>query len=162
MKTPRELKARFPYMFSQAGQFAFEFPKAWFPAFVALCEQIDALLGDKKRGFRWLQTKEKFGSARYYWTMQGREPGLHIDVISPDGVVTTLVNQPKSAQPTLANRIGELVRHAQEATGEICIVCGQPGELAKNRSWLLVLCPHHLEQDRLGKLQFDAFEDDEL
>ena len=74
IKTPRELKARFPYMFRTADPFAFEFPKAWFPAFVKLCEEIDALLGDKKRGFCWLQTKEKFGSARYYWKMTGRSP----------------------------------------------------------------------------------------
>jgi hypothetical protein len=132
--TPRELKARFPYMFAKAGQYAFEFPKAWFPAFAALCEQIDALLGDKKRGFRWLQTKEKLGSARYYWPMTGRAHSIHIDMISTKGVVTTLVNEPKSTQPTISNRIGELVNQAQEATSRICYVCGEPGEMATKRS----------------------------
>jgi hypothetical protein len=42
-------------------------------------------------------------------------------------------------------------------------LCGEPGEMATNRTWLLVLCPKHLEQDRRGKLKFnDGFTDDEL
>ncbi len=151
-----------PTCSAKAGKYAFEFSKAWFPAFATLCEQIDALLGDKKRGFRWLQTKEKFGTARYYWKMTGRSPGVHIDMISPEGVITTLVDQPKRAQPAIVSRIGELVRQAQEDTGKICYVCGEPGEMATKRSWLLVLCPKHLEQDRRGKLKFEAFTDDEL
>jgi hypothetical protein len=162
IKTPRELKARYPYMFARAMPYAFEFPKAWFPAFATLCEEIDALLGDKKRGFRWLQTKEKFGTARYYWKMIGRPHSIHIDMISTKGVVTTLVNEPKSTQPTISNRIGELVRQAQEDTGKICYACGEPGEMATNRSWLLVLCPKHREQDRRGRLKFNGFTDDEL
>jgi hypothetical protein len=161
IKTPRELKARFPYMFTKADPYAFDFAKAWFPAFVTLCEDIDALLGDKKQGFRWLQTKEKFGSARYYWTMTGRKGGLHIDMISPKGVVTTLVDRPKT-QPTIVNRISELVNQAREATGKICYACGEPGEMATNRDWLLVLCAKHQAQDRRGRLKLEAFTDDEL
>jgi hypothetical protein len=162
MKTPRELKVRFPYMFTKADVYAFEFPKVWFPAFATLCEQIDALLGDKKRGFRWLQTKEKFGSARYYWQMTGRAHSIHIDMINTKGVVTTLVDRPKKSQPTIVNRIGELVGQAQEATSKICFVCGEPGELATNRTWLLVLCPKHRAQDRRGELKFNGFTDEEL
>ncbi len=139
LNTPRELKARYPYMFAKAGPYAFEFPKAWFPAFAKLCEEIDKLLGENKRGFRWLQTKEKFGSARYYWKMTGRSGDIHIDMISPQGKVTTLVDKPKSAQPAIVHRISELVRRAQEETGKICFACGEAGELATNRGWLLVL-----------------------
>ena len=83
-------------------------------------------------------------------------------MISAKGVVTTLVDQPKSTQPAIANRIGKLVSQAQEATGKICFVCGEPGEMATNRTWLLVLCPKHRAQDQRGELKFNGFTDDEL
>jgi hypothetical protein len=60
MTTPKQLEARFPYMF--AGQnIGFSFYRGWFALFENLCQDIDALLGQGKRGFRWVGIKNGLG-----------------------------------------------------------------------------------------------------
>lgn len=63
MNTPKELQARFPYMF-EGDNIGIDIARGWMLGFQKLCEQIDELLGADKRGFHWTQCKEKFGSAR--------------------------------------------------------------------------------------------------
>ena len=154
MNTPKELKGRFPYMF-QGENIGLAFHRGWFPTFVKLCEQIDEVLGEDKRGFHWEQLKEKFGAARYYWTMTGIKPSLYVDLIAPNRI-TTVVNRPESgakASSSAVQRINELVQQAQQATSELCIVCGQPGTLNHDQPWMLVLCPLHAGQRRRGKME---------
>ena len=51
-----DLKERFSYMF--AGPHAgIDIYRGWLADFASACEQIDALLGDDKRGFHFTQCK---------------------------------------------------------------------------------------------------------
>lgn len=167
MTNPKQLKARFPYMF--AGQnIGFEFYRGWFPVFAKLCEDIDALLGDDKLGFHWEQIKEKFGSARFYWAMKGHTPSVHFDFIGPSGMDTLVRKGAARAKssadtlPALLESIAALVQEAAQTTRHICLVCGQPGTSNEDRSWLLTLCELHAQQRREGKLGSDAFDEKEL
>ena len=54
MMTPKQLKARFPYMF--AGEnIGISIARGWMPGFQILCERLDALLGENKQNFHWIQ-----------------------------------------------------------------------------------------------------------
>ena len=67
MTPVEQLKARFAYMFV-GRPISMEFYDGWLPVFAQACEQIDEVLGENKRDFHWVQVKEKFGSARFYFT----------------------------------------------------------------------------------------------
>jgi hypothetical protein len=158
MTTPRQLKERFPYMF--AGQnIGFSFYRGWLALFENLCQDIDALLGQDKRGFHWVQLKEKFGSARFYWDMKGYANKLHVSVISEKGVLELGPHHPDSNSP--AGQIEALVRAATAATRSRCIVCGEAATLDQSDSYVLVLCEAHARQRRLGKLDRPWFSDEE-
>lgn len=121
MKTPKELAARFPYQFA-GKNLGLCVSKGWFPLFVQLCTEIDKLLGDNKRNFRWRQVKEKFGTGRFYWSAE-----------KPSGV----------AAVELIHAIGELVRAAEQQTAATCAVYGEPGALDRSECHLLTLCHVH-------------------
>ena len=55
-------------------------PTGWRSIFEKLCEDIDALLGLDKRGFHFIQCKEKFGSARWYWGMRKVKRPVRVDI----------------------------------------------------------------------------------
>ena len=115
MITPKQLQQRFAYMF-EGGNIGISIPKGWMPEFAKLWEQIDELLGDDKDGFHWRQCKEKFGSARWYWTIKGeRKQALQIDIISGMQAVSTTLKSSKAAQPlpSLQDQIGELIGKAR-------------------------------------------------
>ena len=115
MITPKQLQQRFAYMF-EGGNIGISIPKGWMPEFAKLCEQIDELLGDDKDGFHWRQCKEKFGSARWYWTIKGaRKQALQIDIISGMQAVSTALKSSKPAQPlrSVQDQIGELIGKAR-------------------------------------------------
>lgn len=42
----------------------------------------------------------------------------------------------------------ELIDKAENDSYHICEVCGQPGELRNDRSWLLTLCDEHNKKDK--------------
>lgn len=50
------LKARFSYMFDSPSS-GIDIYRGWLADFASACEQIDALLGDDKRGFHFTQCK---------------------------------------------------------------------------------------------------------
>lgn len=129
-------------------------PKGWMQDFHALCEKIDAILGKNKRGFNWRQCKEKFGSARWYWHMNGGIRTLRIDLISETGVLeATLKNEkPKTPKPTVSDQIRDLIQAAEAKTEHTCIVCGAPGEIDDMGRYLLVLCPEHAKMRHAEQL----------
>ncbi len=163
MITPKQLQQRFAYMF-EGDNIGISIPKGWMPEFAKLCEQIDELLGDDKHGFHWRQCKEKFGSARWYWTMKGgAKQALRIDVISNMQAVSTTLKSGKPTQPvpSLQDQIGQLIGEAEAKTQHACIVCGQSGKLDQQESYVLVLCADHARQRQLGALPEFWFADDE-
>jgi hypothetical protein len=134
------------------------------PEFAKLFEQIDELLGQDKCGFHWTQCKEKFGSARWYWTMKGgSKKALRIDIIAGMQAVSTTLKSSKPIQPepSLQDQIGELIGKAEAHTQQACIVCGQNGKLDQQEAYVLVLCAEHARQRQLGTLPDFWFEDAE-
>jgi hypothetical protein len=148
---PKQLKVRFAYQFS--GQhLGRTFYRGWFPTLVKLCEDIDAVLGEDKRGFHWTQLKEKWGAARFYWNVEGYGPNLRLD-LADAGTLTSVRRSDLeagagSAQLSLVKRIDNLVRQAEHATLSRCIVCGQPAALSEEQPWVLALCEQHAELRR--------------
>lgn len=126
MSRVHELSKRFPYMFSGRNA-GFSVADGWVEVFTKLCEDIDAVLGENKRGFHWVQLKEKFGSARFYHQHDG----------GTDEVFWL---------------VDDLVDKAQEKTESMCFYCGKPGKADAHRGWMLVVCEEHAAE-RKGKAQ---------
>jgi hypothetical protein len=154
---PKQLKARFPCMF-EGENIGFSFARGWQPVFEKLCEDVDALLGEDKRGFHWTQVKEKFGYARFYWSMKGQALRLHLSVDTAAGV-DEFAPRPVDG---LTSQIDALVREATATTQSRCIVCGHAGAPDIYASYVLVLCEHHAKQHRLGQLDPPWFHDEEV
>jgi hypothetical protein len=134
------------------------------PEFAKLCEQIDELLGRDKCGFHWRQCKEKFGSARWYWTIKGgSKQALRIDIMTNMRAVSMTLKdrKQKQSEPSLQNQIGELIGKAEAKTQQACIVCGQSGKLDQQEAYVLVLCEEHVRQRSDGKLPDFWFADAE-
>lgn len=117
MSHVNDLIKRFPYMFS-GRNIGLDVAEGWGEVFTKLCEDIDTLLGDDKRGFHWLQLKEKFGSARFY-------------------------HQHDSGDDEVYWKLDELIGTAEDKTSSMCYYCGQPGEADTQLGWVLVLCKEH-------------------
>lgn len=149
MKTPKELKARFPYMFRE-DRCEIGIAKGWFQTFVKLCHDIDALLGEDKQGFYWVQVREKFGTARFYWDLGAVRSPLRIDIQMPTGILSYETDPDGGAKDGGSNRLMEQISalgHAAEiATQKFCAVCGEPGAMDDTDGYLLTLCQMHAAQ----------------
>lgn len=120
-KSPAELKARYPYQFNNPKSLGVSFARGWFKGFAQLCAEIDEILGEDKRGFMWVQVKEKHGSARYHFELVGRAR--------------------KNAK--INERILDLTLKAGSRTAKHCIVCGEPGAMRTDDGYMLCLCDAH-------------------
>ena len=135
---PKQLKAKYPYMFAGENM-GLSIARGWFSIFVKLCEEIDALLGENKRGFHWVYIKEKMGSARLHWDLD------------------------RDAEDALEDRaelrtcIRDLVAQATSMTHSHCAVCGEPGRLQHHGGWQLVLCEDHGRQREAGAMESPWF-----
>ncbi len=164
MKNPTQLKARFPYQFG-GHNIGISVARGWFPAFAQLCADIDHLLGDDKRNFHWTQVKEKFGSARYYWAMDRRNPYVNVSIVDAAGSVLSVVRQEQEdeSNPTsqVSRQISALIDQASGATSTSCIACGLPGRLDNYQGYVLVLCEKHADARHRNKLPSFWFEEEE-
>ncbi|MDD2881098.1 MAG: hypothetical protein PHQ58_11730 [Rhodoferax sp.] len=144
MKTLKEIKQLYPYQF-KGKNLGFSIANGWLPEFSELCKKIDSLLGENKRGFHWIQLKEKFGSARYYWSIKGKQDSVRVDLISTKKVVSYETSPPSSkGQPqALFDQISELIDAAEGKTRGHCIVCGAPGKIDQHEGYVLMLCDMH-------------------
>lgn len=143
---------RYSYQFPRDETEWYDFIRGWYPDFVRLCEEIDVLLGEDKRQFRWLQLKEKWGTARYYYAMH-RHQDHYLDLQSPEGAVT-IVSNSVSDDPVKIE-IRRLVRAAQDDTSSICMVCGEMGELDRSEPYYVTLCAQHARtRDQVRHLFF--------
>lgn len=121
MTTPKDLRTRFPYQFEGAS-LGVAFTRGWFPLLVQLCTDVDAALGEDKRGFYWCQIKEKFGAVRVVFRMA-------------DGVF--------EREPELVRRIFALTSSAEKASETVCAACGQSGVIDPRSGFVLALCSTH-------------------
>jgi hypothetical protein len=152
--TPKELKQRYPYMF-EGPNIGISFARGWQPVFSQLCEDIDRMLGTDKRGFRWAQVKEKFGSACFYFSMNDYAP-LRVDITGADGLVSFETDDEADVGPPsgealllqeLRARISRRARDAEQETRTRCIACGEAARRRDCAGYLMVLCDAHAQYD---------------
>ena len=144
-----EIKKRFPYMFSDKNNISISIPSGWMHIFEQLCKDIDLLLGQDKQGFHFVQCKEKFGSARWYWQLGTVKNLPRVDIITDIGVIGLTGRPDKSSTPeTLREKIAQLVDMASAKTQHSCIVCGAPSQADHFDYWVLQLCEDHMRMRR--------------
>lgn len=165
MTTPQQLKRRYPYMFA-GPNIGISISRGWMPIFEQLCQDIDVLLGADKRGFHFVQCKEKFGSARWYWGIKPSPPPTPMDLMDERGV-SILSLEPIDLEPdsrrgsSLSAQLNTLIKNAESQVHHACIACGAPGVIDRQSSYLLMLCPEHASQRRTGSLAGIWFEENE-
>ena len=140
MTQVEQLKARFPYMF-QGEAISMEFYDGWLPIFMEVCEQIDEVLGEDKRGFYWRQVKEKFGSARFYYRL-GKSKRLVVDLIDGQGGHALIKKATKDGD-SVADRIDAIVDQAEAKTCTTCMVCGAPAQTKPYDGYYMTVCEAH-------------------
>ena len=145
-----QLLKRFPYQFDGCRLGA-SVPVGWTDVFSKLCEDVDTLLGEDKRGFRWEQVKGKWGSMRAYFRIGNLDPDLRMDIMSesPGGGAASLIvkpktegNRPKDVQE-LMHRLRSVILEAEQQTQKLCAVCGTPCEIAVHGGVVMALCEEH-------------------
>lgn len=154
----KDLKALFPYQLEDTP-LGICLAKSWMPIFAQLCVDVDQILGEDKRGFHWSQVKEKFGSARFYFAFAGRKPDMRLDVVTPKGVTSSTLRPKRQIRTDqdkdfaqISTQVAELAAQAEAKTRKTCLACGAIGAPDVQGSYMLVLCPEHVEARRKDQL----------
>lgn len=102
------LQSRYPRIFGAGKlQYGLEHQSGWDDLIDTMSSRINTILSsDLKCEIELLQVKEKFGELRIYYRLRASQVG------------TTAA-------------VAEAVKIAQEASGNICEVCGKPGMLLR-------------------------------
>ncbi len=153
-----DIQNRFPYMFSK--NIGIEISRGWISVFEQVCVDIDTLLGTDRRSFQWTQCKEKFGSARWYWSMSpnpnetNSRPRIKIHGFnSEDGSVHDLNPVDPTTVPTsMADKIGAIVAAGQKKTQNSCLICGAQAKQNLHKGYAMVLCVEPTRECRAGGL----------
>ena len=128
------LEQRFEYMF-RGPVISVDFFRGWFADFVDLCFDLDAMLGDYKSCFRFVQIKEKFGGCRMYFSIQPETFAEDLDdgeVVLTDDFVRIRAE---------AHRLVGLASLRME---DKCCVCGEFAVVDHHGAMLATLCNFHL------------------
>ena len=131
------LKLRFPHMFA-GSVISMDFYKGWFPDFVRLCFELDALLGEERHRFHWVHLKEKFGGYRMYFDfrMSDDEKDEHYE-----GHVSMIA---------LRDEIHSRIQRCAAVMDNKCCVCGDHGTKT-GTGWISTLCEYHGEDARYAR-----------
>jgi hypothetical protein len=93
--------------------------------------------------------KEKFGTLRLHWKARGMQD-VRLDLVTRTRVLSAAVPEDKSSDGTVATRIAQIVRAAEEESSRTCIACGASASL-RGGEWMLTLCDEHAQQNEMGK-----------
>lgn len=150
--TPGQLKRRYPYMFAGPAV-GISIPRGWMPIFEKLCEDIDVALGTKKRKFHFTQCKQKFGAARWYWSLKGGGGTVRVNVIAEKGEVLKSWSSPREdmVPVPIDHQIDDLVQTATGKTHHTCMACGDPGDPTDNEGLIQILCERHARDIKVGR-----------
>lgn len=147
-----------------------DLPGGWYAIADQLCSDLETLLGDRAVHWQPIQSKEKFGSWRFYWRLQlgdpSEDPGASTGVLTADIQVPpaipaagTFDNAEVSATPAgyritllpageLRRAVHARVRLAEQATESSCMWCGEPG-MYWTTGWVHVACRRHRRRDAI-------------
>jgi hypothetical protein len=136
----RLFNARFNYMF-EGPHIGLIFYAGWLPDFALTCEKIDALLGEDKRDFHFVQAREKFGAARYYYSVGGEARKILDEIL--DVLSASQCRTAAQKRDPVVEEIDRLIDAAQQESGVTCMICGAPGEIIPSPQWLRCVCKKH-------------------
>jgi len=138
-----DLVAAHPALFRGRAPSAFsDLPAGWYDLADRLCVDIEAELGAEPQRFAVTQIKEKFGTLRFYFALEGAED-FYMDIRGTDGVRTT-VN--RADGPPTMDRLRKLVRDASERSAALCQECGEVGQASVHDGWVQTLCTRHAQE----------------
>lgn len=113
----------FPYMFTHTRHSTSSICSGWVPLFARACHDIDELLGENKRGFRWISLGERFGAARLRFNFEcDRDERYTRELIS------------------------NIVNRTQSRTRTACMVCGARAKAFRIQGWVGTLCANHANE----------------
>ena len=137
------LQARFPYMFNARDNLGYAFHRGWMPILAGLCVEIDHLLGERREAFHWRQIKEKFGTARFYYSL-GTARDLRVDLINPSGRLSFSTEvRSDDAFADVKQTVFKLVAEGEEETTRSCMLCGAAAKPCGYGRYILNLCADH-------------------
>lgn len=123
-------------------------PEGWYSLIDRLCLSIVESLGtDGCAQFKVVQIKEKYGTLRFYYRLNGQDD-RHFDAVSSIGRVHA-TGRPTEATlggETVESRIRALVAAASEASEAVCEMCGAQAQLHDVSGYLAVRCRVHLAE----------------
>lgn len=116
------IRAKYPYQFHKS-RFGVHITVGWLPRFVQLCHEVDQALGGDKRGFHWDGVDEKFGVANLRFGFHAR----------------------KQVAIETRTLVDPAIDKARVDLKHCCVVCGQHGNVDPSQSYMLTLCPAHIQ-----------------
>jgi hypothetical protein len=152
MSSLQLLQTRYPYMFANlvSGPYI---ARGWYPVFEELCEAVDQVLGADKHGFHWIQIKEKFGTARLYFAMDGHSPHFLDLLAGQDHTTPRDPQDPDEQLASVSQQLSALIEAAMLRTHSLCILCGAPGKLDEHDGYWLTVCPQHAKDRLTGRFK---------
>ena len=126
-----QLMHEFPRLFKGEQPANSYLSPGWVALVRELLRDIDAMIGDEQ-DFRILQLKEKFGTLRFYYQLDGRKT-INADLFLPEG--TKRIQIPPHDVDELFVKLRERVARAEADSAHICERCGAPGVLERTGWW---------------------------
>ena len=136
-------------------------PGGWHAIANRLCADLETILGDQASRFQPIQSKEKWGSWRFYWRLEldddGKPEAFNVDLTSPPypAGIEDLNQGDVQVSPTpsgyrisvlpqgdLRRAVHARVLQAENATETTCMWCGQPGTYWTT-GWVHIACAEH-------------------
>lgn len=134
-----ELRSRYGYMFPKTARL--DFYRGWIEPISTMCSEIDDVLGPNRRNFHFDQIKEKFGQARIFFALTGRQDVV-IDCRA-EGEVSRLTLNQDHVNVDLAEKVRAIVKAVEDATGTRCMLCGGRSKISSCGFLLVCLCAEH-------------------
>jgi hypothetical protein len=134
------LKQRFPFMFA-GPMISMNLYKGWFPEIVRLCFDVDALLGDERHRFKWVEMEEFSDSFDMYFSF----------LIPPEQ------DEKYGTLFALRRKIQQTAMQRQIAIRAMCKVCGDVATAADDYVWITALCEFHTQTARHARGDFRPY-----
>ena len=125
------------------GAFGIDTGDGWYPLLREMCAEIAAVYEQAGEPVDLAvdQVKEKFGTLRFYYHLEGQKSAIHaFDNLSGG---SSLRICPGSSE--VHQKVSEIVARYEKKSSQVCEVCGAPGCLRKELRWKLTLCDEHFQ-----------------
>jgi len=146
VKYPRLFRGRPPAIASWV-------PPGWSAVVDELLGGIDALLTDGQADAVAVeQIKEKYGTLRFYFAINGRGD-VDVDLLGSDGVTRLVVEARIDEQKFPMDAVRALVAAAADKSMLVCQTCGGAGRQRNVGGWVVTLCDVHAAERAQGRAE---------